>query len=168
MGRPFRAAPERQRGFRKETEQRRCRRSLAEPHAPPGLSPQVTGVDRQDFWKKSLTKSLSRHDRGPLTWSGARYDLPFIRTYVKDMPTRGKAYEWACCGRTGLFHRDLVNEEEARGPAAGMPGGFGSVGEGIYLYVACSGLREGDCVVGDTVRVVRVRDRYGYFPCRVT
>ena len=36
---PFRAAPERQRGFRKETEQRRCRRSEAEPHAPTGLSP---------------------------------------------------------------------------------------------------------------------------------
>ena len=36
---PFRAAPERQRGFRKETEQRRCRRSEAEPHAPPGPSP---------------------------------------------------------------------------------------------------------------------------------
>ena len=84
---------------------------------------------------------------------------------MKDMPTRGKAYEWACCGRTGLFHRDLVNEEEARGPAAGMPGGFGSVGEGIYLYVACSGLREGDGVVRDAVRVVRCRDRYGYFPC---
>ena len=41
--RPFRAAPERQRGFRMKPKQWRCRRSEAEPHAPPGLSPQVTG-----------------------------------------------------------------------------------------------------------------------------
>ena len=35
----------------REPKQRRCRRSEAEPHAPPGLSPQVTGGGQTGFLK---------------------------------------------------------------------------------------------------------------------
>ena len=54
---PFRAAPERQRGFRKETEQRRCRRSEAEPHAP------VTG-GRQSGFPEGPFRAAPERQRG--------------------------------------------------------------------------------------------------------
>ena len=60
---PFRAAPERQRGFRKETEQRRCRRSEAEPHAPPGPSPQETG-GRQSGFPEGPFRAAPERQRG--------------------------------------------------------------------------------------------------------
>ena len=54
MGRPFRAAPERQQGSRHGN-----RRSEAEPHAPPGLSPQVTGGGQTGFLPEILNVSMT-------------------------------------------------------------------------------------------------------------
>ena len=42
-----------------EPKQRRCRRSEAEPHAPPGLSPQVTGGEQTGFLKEILNVSMT-------------------------------------------------------------------------------------------------------------
>ena len=39
----------------REPRQRRCRRSEAEPHAPPGLSPQVTGGGQAGFPEEQVT-----------------------------------------------------------------------------------------------------------------
>ena len=44
--------------------QRRCRRSEAEPHAPPGLSPQVTGGGLTGFLKGPIRAAPERQ-RGP-------------------------------------------------------------------------------------------------------
>ena len=43
----------------REPRQRRCRRSEAEPHAPPGLSPQVTGGEQTGFLKEILNVSVT-------------------------------------------------------------------------------------------------------------
>ena len=57
MGRPFRAAPERQRGSRHGN--RSSGGAGAEPHAPPGLSPQVTGGGQTGFLPEILNVSVT-------------------------------------------------------------------------------------------------------------
>ena len=45
----------------REPKQWRCRRSEAEPHAPPGLSPQVTGGGLTGFLKGPFRAAQERH-----------------------------------------------------------------------------------------------------------
>jgi len=56
MGRPFRAAPERQLGFRQGNRSSEGAGG-AKPHAPTGLSPQVTGGGQTGFLEEILNGS---------------------------------------------------------------------------------------------------------------